>query len=148
MMACRHTTVPEMFRPLATKIMIWALARVMFSTAKIISWSNNLFFHGLPSKLLQLFYFSPNPVFISLDRPLSYKWIVETSCTLVTYFVLKVNVFAVLVDRHKKVYRKVNIGRLESGPIQGTNPWIYFGNWRENSNCINVDLFLASLFCK
>jgi hypothetical protein len=33
---------------------------------------------------------------------------------------LKVNVFAVLVDSiAKKVYRKVNIGRLESGPIHG-----------------------------
>jgi hypothetical protein len=40
MMACRHTRVPEMFSALATKIMFWALARVIFSTAKIISWSN------------------------------------------------------------------------------------------------------------
>jgi hypothetical protein len=48
---------------------------------------------------------------------------------------LKVNKFAVLVDSHKKVYRKVNIDRLESGPIRG----YIFGNWRENSNCINVD---------
>jgi hypothetical protein len=46
-----------MFSALATKIMFWALARVIFITAKIISWSNKLFFHGLPSKLLQLFYF-------------------------------------------------------------------------------------------
>jgi hypothetical protein len=58
MMAGRHTTVPEMFSALATTIMFWALARVIFSTAKIISWSNKLFCHGLPSKLLQLFYFS------------------------------------------------------------------------------------------
>jgi hypothetical protein len=57
MIACRHTTVPEMFSALATKIMFWALARVIFSTAKIISWSNKLCFHGLPSKLLQLIYF-------------------------------------------------------------------------------------------
>jgi hypothetical protein len=39
-MACRYTRVPEMFSALATKIMFWALARVIFSTAKIISWSN------------------------------------------------------------------------------------------------------------
>jgi hypothetical protein len=32
--------------------------------------------------------------------------------------VLKVNEFAVLVDCHKKVFRKVNIDRLESGPIR------------------------------
>jgi hypothetical protein len=57
MIAGRHTTVPEMFSALATKIMFWALAlaRVIFSTAKIISWSNKLFFHGLPSKLLLKF---------------------------------------------------------------------------------------------
>jgi hypothetical protein len=52
MMAGRHTTVPEMFSALATKIMFWALTWVIFSTAKIISWSNKLFFDGLPSKLL------------------------------------------------------------------------------------------------
>jgi hypothetical protein len=59
MMACRtpYTTVPEMFSAVSTKIMFWALARVIFSTVKIISWSNKLFFHGLPSKLLQWFYF-------------------------------------------------------------------------------------------
>jgi hypothetical protein len=38
-------------------------------------------------------------------------------CQIRVYCIVKVNVFAVLVDRHKKVYRKVNIGRLESGPI-------------------------------
>jgi hypothetical protein len=32
---------------IATKIMFWALARVIFSTVKSISWSNKLFFHGL-----------------------------------------------------------------------------------------------------
>jgi hypothetical protein len=37
MMACRHTTVPEMFSALAIKIMFWALDRVIFSIAKIIS---------------------------------------------------------------------------------------------------------------
>jgi hypothetical protein len=52
MMACRHTTMQEMFSTLATKIMFWALARVIFSTAKIISWSKKLFYYGLPSKLL------------------------------------------------------------------------------------------------
>jgi hypothetical protein len=31
---------------------------------------------------------------------------------------LKVNEFAVMLDRHKKVYRKVYIDRLESGPIR------------------------------
>jgi hypothetical protein len=51
---------------------------------------------------------------------------------------LKVNKFAVLVDRHKKVYRKVNIDRLESGPIRG----YIFGNWRENSNCGKMNTFL------
>jgi hypothetical protein len=40
-------------------IMIWALAlaRVSFSAAKIVSCNNKKYFHGLPSKLLQLFYF-------------------------------------------------------------------------------------------
>jgi hypothetical protein len=43
-----------------TKMMFWALALAwaISSTAKIISCINNLFFHGLPSKLLQLFYFN------------------------------------------------------------------------------------------
>jgi hypothetical protein len=35
---------------IATKIMFWALARVIFSTVKSISWSNKLFFHGLPQR--------------------------------------------------------------------------------------------------
>jgi hypothetical protein len=44
-------------RTLVTKIMFWALARVTFSAAKIVSCNKNYFFHGLPSTLLQLFYF-------------------------------------------------------------------------------------------
>jgi hypothetical protein len=33
------------------------LAGVTFSAAKIVSCNKNYFFHGLPSTLLQLFYF-------------------------------------------------------------------------------------------
>jgi hypothetical protein len=39
-------------------MMFWALARVSFRAAKIVSCNKNLFFHGLRSKLPQLFYFS------------------------------------------------------------------------------------------
>jgi hypothetical protein len=42
----------------ATKMMFWALARVSFRAAKIVSCNKNFFFHGLRSKLPQLFYFS------------------------------------------------------------------------------------------
>jgi hypothetical protein len=66
MMACRHTTVPEMFTALATKFLFWALAWVVFSAAKITSWINKLFFHVLPSILLQLFYFKHNSQIYSL----------------------------------------------------------------------------------
>jgi hypothetical protein len=45
---------------------------------------------------------------------------------------LKENVFAVLVDRHKKVFRKVNIGRLESGPIHGYIFWELAGKFDPN----------------
>jgi hypothetical protein len=38
-------------------MMFWTLARVTFSAAKIVSCNKNVFFHGLPSTLLQLFYF-------------------------------------------------------------------------------------------
>jgi hypothetical protein len=55
---------------------------------------------------------------------------------------LKVNVFAILVDRHKKVYRKVNIGRLESGPIHG----YILGIGRNIQTATKVELFLASNF--
>jgi hypothetical protein len=41
-----------------------------------------------------------------------------------------VNVFAVLVDRHKKVYRKVNIGRLEGEPIHGYIFWKLAGKFK------------------
>jgi hypothetical protein len=45
---------------LATKkIMFWALARVSFRAAKIVSCNKNIFFHGLRWKLLQLFNFRP-----------------------------------------------------------------------------------------
>jgi hypothetical protein len=43
---------------LVTKMMFWALAGVTFSAAKIVSCNKNFFFHGLPSTLVQLFYFS------------------------------------------------------------------------------------------
>jgi hypothetical protein len=55
---------------------------------------------------------------------------------------LKVNVFAILVDRHKKVYRKVNIGRLESGPIHR----YILGISRNIQTATKVELFLASNF--
>jgi hypothetical protein len=43
---------------LATKqMMFWALARVSFRAAKIVSCNKNIFFHGLRWKLPQLFYF-------------------------------------------------------------------------------------------
>jgi hypothetical protein len=42
----------------ATKMMFWALARVSFRAAKIVSCNKNFFFHGLRSNLPQLFYFS------------------------------------------------------------------------------------------
>jgi hypothetical protein len=41
--------------------MFWALARVSFRAAKIVSCNKIFFFHGLRSKLPQLFYFNdPN----------------------------------------------------------------------------------------
>jgi hypothetical protein len=43
---------------LVTKMMFWALAGVTFSAAKIVSCNKNFFFHGLPSTLLQLVYFT------------------------------------------------------------------------------------------
>jgi hypothetical protein len=42
----------------ATKMMFWTLARVCFRAAKIVSCNNKKKFHGLRSKLPQLFYFS------------------------------------------------------------------------------------------
>jgi hypothetical protein len=42
--------------------MFWALAGVTFSAAKIVSCNKNFFFHGLPSTLLQLFYFREQTV--------------------------------------------------------------------------------------
>jgi hypothetical protein len=42
----------------ATKMMFWTLARVSFRAVKIASCNKEIFFHGLPSTLLQLFYFS------------------------------------------------------------------------------------------
>jgi hypothetical protein len=38
--------------------MFWALAGVTFSAAKIVGCNKNFFLHGLPSTLLQLFYFT------------------------------------------------------------------------------------------
>jgi hypothetical protein len=38
-------------------MMFWALARVSFRAAKIVSCNKKLFYHGLRSKLAQLFYF-------------------------------------------------------------------------------------------
>jgi hypothetical protein len=49
------------YQTLAKKIMFWALARVSFSAAKIVSYNNKKKIHGLPSKLLQLFYFTKEP---------------------------------------------------------------------------------------
>jgi hypothetical protein len=54
------TATPEMLsisRRSQIFFMFWALARVRFSAAKIVSCNNKNKFHGLPSKLLQLFYF-------------------------------------------------------------------------------------------
>jgi hypothetical protein len=41
----------------ARTLVFWALAGVTFSAAKIVSCNKNFFFHGLPSTLLQLYYF-------------------------------------------------------------------------------------------
>jgi hypothetical protein len=38
-------------------MMFWALARVSFRAAKIVSCNKKYFFHGLRSKLPQLFFF-------------------------------------------------------------------------------------------
>jgi hypothetical protein len=45
-------------------MMFWALARVSFRAAKIVSCNKNLFFHGLRSKLPQL---KTNYNFIKID---------------------------------------------------------------------------------
>jgi hypothetical protein len=52
-----HSKYTARARTLVTKMMFWALAGVTFSAAKIVSCNKKLFFHGLPSTLLQLFYF-------------------------------------------------------------------------------------------
>jgi hypothetical protein len=52
-----HSNFTARARTLVTKMMFWALAGVTFSAAKIVSRNKNFFFHGLPSTLLQLFYF-------------------------------------------------------------------------------------------
>jgi hypothetical protein len=54
-------------RTLVPKMMFWALAGVTFSAAKIVSCNKNFFFHGLPSKLLQLFYFRGLAVILKLS---------------------------------------------------------------------------------
>jgi hypothetical protein len=51
----------------AAKMMFWALARVSFRAAKIVSCNKNYFFHGLRSKLPQLIYFS-------WVQPMIFEW--------------------------------------------------------------------------
>jgi hypothetical protein len=48
-------------------------------------------------------------------------------------------ILAVLVDRHKTVYRKVNIGRLESGPIHGYIFWELAGKFKLQSIFMAVE---------
>jgi hypothetical protein len=42
----------------ATKMMFWALARISFRAAKIVSCNKKKIIHGLRSKLPQLFFFT------------------------------------------------------------------------------------------
>jgi protoheme ferro-lyase len=53
----------------ATKMMFWALVRVSFRAAKIVSCNKNIFFHGLRSKLLQLFFFRLGPLIAKRRTP-------------------------------------------------------------------------------
>jgi hypothetical protein len=63
------------------KNMFCALARVSFSAAKIVSCNNKKYFHGLPSKLLQLFYFiwGASWNFMCLYQCIRRKWFSKSS---------------------------------------------------------------------
>jgi hypothetical protein len=86
-----HSKYTARARTLVTKMMFWALAGVTFSAAKIVSCNKNKKIHGLPSTLLQLFYFSQSP------SPTKWPGLLEqdTECHA-TFLVLKLAILPAL----------------------------------------------------